>query len=126
MDEADLVAILRAAAIHPERDRCIDLVNDELDKGLSLWEAFAAPGPLLDLFENDMPELRVRVMEEQQIIELDLGTHSSAGVLVCWVARMGASGVVLSLKDSYRYSGGASDREIGPNSWNPLDGICLQ
>lgn len=124
VDEVDLVAILRAAATHPERDRCIELVNAELDRGTSLWDAFAAPGPLLDLFEDDMPELRVRVIEERQTIEVDFGAQGTA--LVCWVAHMGASGVVLDLKESYRYSGGEADQVITPGRWNPLDGICLQ
>lgn len=125
VDEADLVAILRAATIHPERDRCIELVNAELDKGISLWDAFAAPGPLLDLFENDCPEFRVRVLEKHQVIELDFGTNGRKGGVVCWVARMGDSGVVLDLTDSYRYWPEGAP-EIGPVGWNLLDGICLQ
>ena len=125
VDEADLVAILRAAAKHPECNQCIELVNDELDKGLSLWDAFAEPSALHALLSNTWPEFRVRVNEERQIIELEFGTNGPTSDLVCWVARMGDSGVVLDLTDSYRYwpEGAPESDNTGGNLF---EGICLQ
>ena len=41
--EADLIAIFRALRKHPNRGKCIDLVNAELDKGISLMAALAEP-----------------------------------------------------------------------------------
>lgn len=125
VDEADLVAILRAAAKHPECNRCIELVNAELDKGTSLWDAFAAPSPLHALLSDTWPEFRVRVNEERQIIELEFGTNGPVSELVCWVARMGDSGVVLDLKDSYRYWPEGAP-ETGNMARSLFDGICLQ
>lgn len=75
------------------------------------------------LFQDDRPEFRGR--EDDHIIERGSGTNNIGSVIVCWVARMGASGVVLDLKDTYvRTKEGPSSP--GPEGWNLLDGIRLQ
>ena len=55
------------------------------------------------VLSDSWPEFRVRVNEEHQIIELEFGINGPVSELVCWVARMGDSGVVLDLNGSYRY-----------------------
>ena len=124
-EEADLVAILRAARYHRDRNRCIDLVTAELDKGVSLWDSFAAPSALHELFTNDWPEFRVHINEEQRIISLDFGTNGPASNIMCWEARMGGTGVVEFLKEPYRYwPEGAPDQPgPAPKGWNPLSGM---
>ena len=71
--EAELVALFRAARKHPERNLCIDLVNRELDKGIALMDAFAAPSPLHALFTRHTPELRVFV-PRKHVITVHFGT----------------------------------------------------
>ena len=128
VDEADLLAILRAAGKHPERNSCIELVNAELDKGITLWDIFAAPSPLHVLFTNDRPEFRVSVDLDGQTILLDFGTYGPPSDLLVWEARMGATGVVEKLHDPARYwpEGIPTQPGPAPRGWNRLDDIRLQ
>ena len=75
------------------------------------------------LFQDDRPEFRCR--EDDHVFELDFGTNSIGSVIVCWVARMGASGVVLDLKDTYVCTN-EGPSSPGPEGLNLLDGIRLQ
>ncbi len=128
VDEADLVAILRVAGQHPLRNSCIDRVNEDLDKGLSLWEAFADGSSLCALFENDCMELRVRINMARHSIDLDFGINSRPSDILGWVARMGPSGVVEKLEEPERYwpEGIPTERMLGYRKWDPMNGISLQ
>ena len=128
VDEADLVAILRAARKHPKRNHCIDLVNAELDKGVNLWSAFADPSPLNTLFENDWPELRVSFCMEQRTISMEFGTNGPPSDILCWQAHMGATGVVKKLEEPDRYWPEGIPPRLGPvpKGYNPFDRLGLR
>lgn len=128
VEEADLVAILRVAGQHPDRNRCIDLVNAELDKGLPLWDTFAEGSSLCDHFNIEIPEFRVRIDMENRSIDLDFGTHGQTSDLLSWKAYMGPTGVVEKLDDPYRYwpEDVPVEFTLGSRAWDPLHGICLQ
>ncbi|MEO7079933.1 MAG: hypothetical protein ABIY71_00350, partial [Flavobacteriales bacterium] len=115
VDEADLVAILRVAGQHPLRNSCIDRVNEDLDKGLPLWDSFAEGSSLYALFENDCMEFRVRIHTDQRSIDLDLGINSRPSDILCWTARMGPTGVVEKLEEPERYwpEGIPPERQLG-------------
>ena len=94
--EADLVALLRAARKHPERNRAIDALNRQLNNGVRLWDAFAEPSPVHALFAEKLPEFRVRVPFPDHL-ELDIGLHSLPSQLVTISARMAGTGRVAEL-----------------------------
>ncbi len=121
--EEDLVAILRAARKDPGRNRCIDLVNAELDKGMSLMEAFAAPSPLHEVFTDDWPEFRVYVTGDR--VSLDFGTNGPPSSIVCWQAQMAGTGVVAMLEclGGYYPEGIPEEPKRSPKGWSPLDGL---
>ncbi len=128
VEEADLVAILRAARKHPERNRCIDIANAELDKGIRLWDTFAAPSRLHTLFTTAWPEFRVLVDTERRSIHLDFGTNGSPSDIRSWDVQMGATGVVERFTDVYQYYPEGMPPEPGPKlkGWNPQEGLGLQ
>lgn len=116
VDEADLVAIFRAARNHAERNACIDLVNAELDRGISLWDAFDEPSALYKVFTHDWPELRVLVGLDDNTISMDFGTNGPPSSLVSWRATMGGTGVVTKLECFGRYyPGGIPPYPMGPD-----------
>ncbi len=100
--EEDLVAIFRAARNRPERNRCIDLVNQALDEGYTLWAAFDAPSPLYELFTDDWPELRVLLGGNK--VYLTFGTNGPPGDIVEWEAEMSGTGQVARLEFLGRYA----------------------
>lgn len=128
VDEADLVAILRVAGQHPMRNSCIERLNEDLDKGLSLWDAFADGSSFYDLFANHSMEFRVRINMAQHRIELDLGINSRPSDILCWTARMGPTGVVEKLEEPERYwpEGIPPERMLGYRKWDPMNGISMQ
>ena len=69
------------------------LLNEDLDRGLRLWEAFDEGGATHELFTWDMPELRV-FLHGPGIIGLEFGTHGPPGDIVVWHAHMARTGVV--------------------------------
>lgn len=122
--EEDLVAILRAARHRPERNRCIDVVNAELDKGLSLMETFADHGPLSVMFDNDFPEFRVGVWgEDGMSVDLDFGLTGRPSSIMTWSARMSGTGVVAEMEDGVPYfpEGLPSLPKNGPKGRSPFD-----
>ena len=94
--EEDLLALVRAARWHAERNSVIDRLNLELDQGKSLWDSFSGPGPVYDLFAEDYPEFRVRVPFPDHL-ELDIGLHTLPSQLVTISARMAGTGHVVEL-----------------------------
>lgn len=100
--EEDLVAIFRAARTHPDRNRCIDLMNQALDDGYTLWAALDAPSPLYELFTDDWPELRVSVENEK--VYLLFGTNGPPSDIVEWEAHMSGTGQVAHLVCLGRYT----------------------
>jgi hypothetical protein len=120
--EEDLVAIFRALRKHPQRGKCIDLLNAELDKGISLMDAFAEPSKLHELFTNDWPELRVLVNDNT--VFLKFGTNGPPSEIQTWRALMSATGVVAKVDhDGRYYPEGVPDTRNGPKGHNPLDGL---
>ena len=91
--EEDLVAIARAAREHPTCNLAMRLLNEDLDRGLRLWDAFDEGGATHELFTWDMPELRV-FLHGPGIIGLEFGTHGPPGDIVVWHAHMARTGVV--------------------------------
>lgn len=122
VDEADLVAFFRAARKHPERNKCIDIVNRELDKGVSLMEVFDAPSELYELFTDDWPELRVLVDQETNTISIDFGTNGPPSDIRTLYATMGDTGVVTKLKYQGRHFLEVLPEHKGPKVWNTLTG----
>lgn len=121
VDAEDLVAIVRAARKDPGRNRCIDLLNEELDKGVSLWDAFGEPSALYELFTDDWPELRVLVGQDDHTVSLDFGTNGPPSDIVSWRATMGGTGVVTKLVCYGRYyPEGLPPEPKGPKGWNRL------
>ncbi len=94
--EEDLVAIFRAARNRPDRNRCIDLVNQALDEGYTLWAAFDAPSPLYELFTDDWPELRVMLHGNK--VALTFGTNGPPSDILEWEAEMSGTGQVTHLQ----------------------------
>lgn len=121
VDEADLVALFRAARNHPGRNRCIDLVNAELDHGISLWDAFDEPSALHAVFTNDWPELRVLVDPDKNSFTMDFGTNGPPSDIVTWEATMGGTGVVAKLECYGRtYPEGLPPEPKGPKGFSPF------
>jgi len=119
--EADLVAIFRTLRKHPNRGKCIDLANAELDKGITLMDAFAEPSALNELFEDDWPEIRVAVVNDN-IIELTFGTNGPPSEINIWSATMTATGVVAKVEHLGRdYPEGMPVSGKGPRGVNPFD-----
>lgn len=94
--EEDLVAIFRAVRSHPVRNRCIDLVNQALDEGYTLWAAFDAPSALYELFTEDWPELRVSV--RGNMVLLLFGTNGPPSDIVEWDVEMSGTGQVVRVE----------------------------
>lgn len=95
--EEDIVAIFRALRAEPERNECIDLMNDELDRGRSLMEAFGESSALYAVFEDGFPDFNVTVVTNK-IIELEFGSNASRGAIQRWGATMASTGVVEKLE----------------------------
>lgn len=95
--EEDIVAIFRALRAEPERNECIDLMNDELDRGRSLMEAFGESSALYAFFEDGFPDFNVTVVTNK-IIELEFGTNASRGAIQRCGATMASTGVVEKLE----------------------------
>lgn len=110
--EEDLVAIFRALRRHPERNRCVDLLNQALDDGYTLWAAFDAPSPLFELFQDDMPELRLRVTGNR--IAMDFGTFGPPSDILDWEIHMSGTGQVESIQCMGRYCPENGNKGIAP------------
>jgi hypothetical protein len=118
VDEPDLIAIFRAARTHPERNLCIVLVNRELDKGISLMDAFDAPSPLHALFTRHRPELRVFV-PRRNVITVHFGTFDPPCAMVSMQAVLSDQGTVIDLLCKGTHVPRTEPRILkGPRDWD--------
>jgi hypothetical protein len=98
LDEAEVIGVFRALRHAPDRNEVIDLANEELDKGRSLFEMLAS-GPLYTLLANNHLQMRACILRNGRI-SIDIGTGGEECGMGTWTFAVDGAGQIHDIESN--------------------------
>jgi hypothetical protein len=83
LEESDLKAFFRAIRFHSDSTPEVEVVNEELDRGIRLMDILGPLGPLAAHMEDHVLEIGVVKLQNGRWA-IDFGFHGPSGQGNCW------------------------------------------